>query len=145
MLSAKRGILTEEMKRAADSEKLSPSTVLSGIADGSIVLVKNTKRSIEPLLVGSKTRIKINANIGTSSALSDCGGELDKMRMAVKHGADAIMDLSTAGDLGAIRRAILSECPVAVGTVPLYEMAVIAQQKKKIGTRYDGGRNVRSH
>ena len=103
----------------------------AGVADGSIVISRNTGRGITPLAIGARTRIKINANIGTSSARSEIREELDKMRIAVKYGADAIMDLSTAGDLAAIRTALLSECPVAVGTVPLYEMAVNAANKKK--------------
>ena len=87
--------------------------------------------AIEPLAIGAGTRIKINANIGTSSAKADIGEELEKMRVAMKYGADAIMDLSTAGDLAAIRKTIIAECPVAVGTVPLYEMAVNAKNRRK--------------
>jgi phosphomethylpyrimidine synthase len=128
---AKSGTVTAEMKKAAESEGLDPRTLCAGVADGSIVIVRNTRRSIAPLAVGAATRIKINANIGTSSARTDIEEELTKMRIAVKYGADAVMDLSTAGDVAAIRKAILSECPVAVGTVPLYEMALAAQQKKK--------------
>jgi phosphomethylpyrimidine synthase len=81
--------------------------------------------------LGTKTRIKVNANIGTSSARSIISEEMEKMRVSVKYGADAIMDLSTSGDLVAIRKALLNECPVAIGTVPLYEMALIANTRKK--------------
>jgi phosphomethylpyrimidine synthase len=128
---AKNKTVTPEMTAAAATEGLGPDVLCAGIADGSIVMTRNTLRTIAPLSLGSKTRIKINANIGTSSARSDIREELDKMHIAVKYGADAIMDLSTAGDLPAIRKAILDECPVAVGTVPLYEMACRARDRKK--------------
>ncbi|MCL2689012.1 MAG: phosphomethylpyrimidine synthase ThiC [Chitinispirillia bacterium] len=128
---AKAGIITEEMKIAAAKEGLTAEQVCAAMADGSIVLVKNRLRNIEALPIGSNTHIKINANIGTSSSLSDINEELKKMEVAVKHGAHAIMDLSTAGDLAGIRAALLEKCPVAIGTVPLYEMAVIARQNQK--------------
>jgi phosphomethylpyrimidine synthase len=128
---ARTGIITNEIKQAAAREALSPEMMRAGVADGTIALVHNTKRSILPLAIGRGTRIKINANIGTSSAKSVIAEELEKMHMAIKHGADAIMDLSTAGDLTAIRKAILNECTVALGTVPLYEMADAARKKRK--------------
>jgi phosphomethylpyrimidine synthase len=129
--SAKKGIVTQEMKKAAASENMAAKTLCRALADGSVVIARNTRRRISPLAIGAGTRIKINANIGTSSAKADINEELQKMRVAVKYGADAIMDLSTSGDLTEIRAAILRECPVAVGTVPLYEMALVAQSKKK--------------
>ncbi len=128
---AKAGIITEEIKLAATKEGLSAQTLCNHMANGTVVLVKNRLRTVEPLAIGNHTRIKINANIGTSSSRSDIGEELKKMHLSVKHGADAIMDLSTAGDLGAIRSTLLKECPLVVGTVPIYEMALIAREKEK--------------
>ncbi|MCL2181841.1 MAG: phosphomethylpyrimidine synthase ThiC [Chitinispirillia bacterium] len=128
---AKAGVVTNEMKAVAEKEGLDPETVRQGVAEGTIVINKNKLRNIAPLAVGAKTRIKVNANIGTSSSLSDINEELEKMRVAVKHGADAIMDLSTAGDLPGIRKALIDQCPAAIGTVPLYEMAVIARNAQK--------------
>jgi phosphomethylpyrimidine synthase len=129
--TAKKGIVTPEMKRAARKEGMRCDAFRAALADGSIVIARNTKRNIEPLAIGAGTRIKVNANIGTSSAKSDIQEELEKMRVAVKYGADAIMDLSTSGDLAAIRKTIIAQCPVAVGTVPLYEMALVAKSRKK--------------
>jgi len=126
---AKAGTITGEIKKAALREGMTPEKMRAAVADGTIALVRNTLRAIEPLALGAGTRIKINANIGTSSARSDIREELEKMHTAIKHGADAVMDLSTAGDLGAIRAALLAECRVPFGTVPLYEMADIARQK----------------
>ncbi len=128
---AKKGIITEEMEKAGTKEGLSAEFVRRAVADGSIVIVRNTIRNIEPLALGASTRIKINANIGTSSSLASLDEEMQKMRVAVKYGADAIMDLSTAGDLPGIRAALLAECPVSIGTVPLYEMAIRAKNGKK--------------
>jgi phosphomethylpyrimidine synthase len=129
--AAKKGTITPEMKKAAAAEGMAAETVRSGLAGGSIVIARNTGRKIRPLAIGAGTRIKVNANIGTSSAKASIREELHKMRVAVKYGADAIMDLSTSGDLTAIRTAILDACPVAVGTVPLYEMALVAKRKRK--------------
>jgi phosphomethylpyrimidine synthase len=131
MEQARAGVLTDEMKKAAAREGMTAEKVLSGIADGSLALVRNTQRDIEPLAIGRGARIKVNANIGTSSARNDITEELTKLKTAIEHGADAIMDLSTAGDLTAIRAELLRNCPVALGTVPLYEMAALARTKGK--------------
>ena len=128
---AKKGIITEEMEKTGLKEGLSATSIRQAVADGSIVIVRNNQRTIEPLALGASTRIKINANIGTSSSLASLDEEMQKMRIAVKYGADAIMDLSTSGNLQEIRAALLAACPVTVGTVPLYEMAIRARNDKK--------------
>jgi phosphomethylpyrimidine synthase len=128
---ARSGNVTGEIKKASLREGMLPERMRAAVADGAVALIKNTLRAIDPLALGAGTRIKINANIGTSSAKSDIAGELEKMHTAVSHGADAVMDLSTGGDLAAIRAAIIAECPVPVGTVPLYEMADVARRKRK--------------
>lgn len=126
---AKSGIITDEMKSAAIKEGISAEMLCSSMAKGTMVLVKNKLRTIEPLLLGAPSSIKINANIGTSSAHADMKDEIAKMHVAVQHGAHAIMDLSTCGDLKQIRQEIINECPVAVGTVPLYELALRARTR----------------
>jgi len=128
---AKDGVITDEIRAAAEREKIPAEQMRQGVADGRIVVIRNRLRDIAPLAVGAGTRIKVNANIGTSSSLSDLNEEVSKMAAAVRHGADAIMDLSTAGDLAGIRRALIEQCPVAIGTVPLYEMAVAARDNRK--------------
>lgn len=128
---AKAGRISEELIAAAKQEGIAPEKFAAGVANGSIVVVRNKLRSIKPLVIGATTRIKVNANLGTSSSLSDINEELEKMRVAVHHGADAIMDLSTDGDLAAIRLKLLSDCTVALGTVPLYEMALRARKQGK--------------
>lgn len=128
---AKAGIITDEMQTAAKKEGIPVEKILEGVANGTIVLVRNKLRSIEPLILGAPSRIKINANLGTSSSRADINEEVEKMRVAISHGADAIMDLSTSGDLDKIRNVLLKECPVAIGTVPLYEMALRARRNGK--------------
>lgn len=131
MEQAKNGKITDEMTLAATREELSPELLREKVASGEIALIRNRLRDIEPLVIGSDTRIKINANIGTSTSLQSIDEEIEKMKVAIAHGADAIMDLSTAGDIAAIRTRLLSECPVAFGTVPLYEIALKARDNKK--------------
>jgi phosphomethylpyrimidine synthase len=125
------GSMPAELAAAAAAEHLTVAELTDGIVKGTITAVRNNRRTIAPLLLGSRTRVKINANIGTSSAKADINEELAKMRIAVKYGADAIMDLSTSGDIAGIRAALIAECPVAVGTVPMYEMALNARQRGK--------------
>jgi phosphomethylpyrimidine synthase len=129
MEEAKAGTISPEIKKASLREGMTPGKMRDGVADGTIALVRNKLRAIDPMAIGAGTRIKVNANIGTSSAKSDICEELEKMHAALKHGADAIMDLSTAGDLTAIRAALLKECTVPFGTVPLYEMVSVARRK----------------
>lgn len=129
--NAKSGIITDEIKQAALQEGLEAEALRRSIAEGTVTVVRNTKRSIKPLVIGTGTSIKINANIGTSSSRIDIDEEIEKMQVAVESGADAVMDLSTAGDLTAIRTTLLEKSPVAIGTVPLYEMATRAREKEK--------------
>ena len=118
---ALKGEITEEMRIAAEDEGLPVSDVAGGLRTGEIALVKNRRRSIKPLAIGKGLRTKVNVNIGTSEYASDMDFELEKMRLSIKYRADALMDLSTGGDINAIRQRILSESTVALGTVPLYQ------------------------
>ena len=115
------GQISAEMRVAAEAERVPVAALMTGLERGDIALVKNIRRGIKPLAMGKGIRTKINVNLGTSARDSSMEAELEKMRMAVSHQADAIMDLSTGGDLTAIRRALLAESPVALGTVPLYQ------------------------
>jgi phosphomethylpyrimidine synthase len=86
-----------------------------------VVIPKNKVRKIRPLGIGEGLRTKVNANIGTSPRHSDVDEELAKVKVAVEAGADAIMDLSTGGDLDSIRKKIIENSPLPVGTVPIYQ------------------------
>ena len=131
---ARKGEITEEMKSAAADEGVTAEYIREGIADGTIVICRNINhKSIKPLAVGCGLRTKVNANIGTSKDNNDLNLELEKLLVACKAGADAVMDLSTGGDLAAIRKAVMEKTTVAIGTVPIYQAAVkILAEKKAI-------------
>ncbi|MFB3779327.1 MAG: phosphomethylpyrimidine synthase ThiC, partial [Bryobacteraceae bacterium] len=119
---ARQGITTEEMMSVARSERLPPELVRSEVARGRMVIPANVRHTnLEPMAIGIASRCKINANIGNSAVSSNIEEELEKLRYSIKYGADTVMDLSTGGDLAAIRQAIISNSPVPVGTVPIYE------------------------
>lgn len=124
---ARAGKLSEEMKIVAELEHLDPEYIRSGIAAGTIVIPRNVNHNLTKIGgVGNGLRTKVNANIGTSGDFPNVEDELVKVRVAVEAGADAIMDLSTGGDLAAVRKTIVENCPVMLGTVPIYEAAVKA-------------------
>jgi len=129
---ARNGRISEEMKICAEKEGVSPEFIRKGVAEGNIVVVRNNRHtSISPLAIGKGLRTKINANIGTSGDHTDLDVELEKVKISVAAGADTIMDLSTGGDLGAIRKAILKASSVALGTVPIYQAAAAMLAAKK--------------
>lgn len=121
--SAKAGKITDEMVAAARAEAVSPQHLCAQVARGRVVIPKNTGRNFPPRAVGKGLCTKINANIGTSPSHCDVQEELAKLDAAVSAGADAVMDLSTGGDLDAVLQAVLSRSPVMVGTVPIYKAA----------------------
>jgi len=129
---ARKGIITNEMKQTALQEGVEPGYIRSSIVDGTVIITKNRRRkSIEPLAIGKGLRTKINANIGTSQDRVSLKQELEKLHTAVSAGADAVMDLSTGGQVDEIRKAIIKESPVPVGTVPIYQAALEAVRKGK--------------
>ncbi len=129
---AKRGRITQEMEDSAEREGLPAEFIRAGIADGTIIVVKNrVHRGIKGLAIGRGLKTKVNANIGTSRDRADLEEEIKKLHTAVDAGADAVMDLSTGGDVDRIRRAILEQSPVPVGTVPIYQTALQAIKKEK--------------
>lgn len=120
------------VKRIAEEEKVPAEHIGRGLAQGTIVVPMNKgRRLLKPMAVGAGLRVKVNANIGTSQDFADPVAELEKLKAALGAGADAVMDLSTGGDLDAIRREIIAQCPVPLGTVPIYQAAVAAGNRKK--------------
>jgi len=128
MEAAKAGKLTDEIRAVAREERVDPGELAREVARGTAVVMKNRKGSHRPLGLGPGLRTKVNANIGTSADASSLDVELEKLDAAVAAGADAVMDLSTGGDLDAIRRTIVERSPVAIGTVPIYQAAVKARR-----------------
>src|ERR1700692_4756122 len=119
---ARQGVITEEMEYVARREKIEPELVRSEIARARGTIPANINHhSLEPMGIGVAFRCKINANIGNSAVTSEIAQELEKLHRTVHYGSDTVMDLSTGGDIPAIRRAIIEASPVPVGTVPIYE------------------------
>ena len=119
---ARRGIVTEEMAFVASRERLAPELVRDEVARGRLVVPANLAHpELEPVGIGVAATCKINANIGNSAVTSDASGELAKLAVCLKLGADTVMDLSTGGDIPQIREAIIRHSPIPVGTVPIYE------------------------
>ncbi|HQI80382.1 MAG TPA: phosphomethylpyrimidine synthase ThiC [Deltaproteobacteria bacterium] len=122
--SARQGIITPEMVRVARYEGLDPETVRRKVAQGTAVIPKNRLRDFEQIRgVGEGFRTKVNANIGASPLSMDVSGELNKLRAVLRHGADAVMDLSLGREIPRIRAEVLASSTVMVGTVPIYETA----------------------
>jgi len=133
--SARQGIITDKMRGAALAEGVEPEFIRAGIAAGNIIICHNNKhQNGTPLAVGRGLKTKVNANIGSSADDLSIEKELEKARVAVAAGADAIMDLSTGGPVDEIRRAIIAETPACIGTVPLYQAALdaVRNQNKAI-------------
>lgn len=129
---ARKGLITEEMKIAAREENVAPEYIRQGLVDGTIVICRNVQhKTIKPLAIGRGLRTKVNANIGTSKDHTDLNLELKKLKIATAAGADAVMDLSTGGNLAVIRKKIMQKSNVAIGTVPIYQAAVKMISNKK--------------
>ncbi len=131
---ARRGIADRELARLALAEGVSVESLLRRIASGRVVVPRNLRRQDAELRlvgIGEGLRVKVNANVGTSPACTSVEEELEKARVALKYGADTLMDLSTGGELREIRRKML-ELPAPLGTVPVYEAGVRAENRGSI-------------
>ena len=127
MSLARQGEITDAMRVVAAREELDGELVREEVARGRLVIPANTnhlKGRLEPMGIGKVARVKINANIGNSAVTSSIAEEVDKLRQAVKYGADTVMDLSTGTDIDATRLAIIAESTVPVGTVPIYQASL---------------------
>ena len=119
------GVISDEVKFVAEAEGVDAEIVRSEVAGGRLVIPANKlhlETSLKPVGIGRALTTKVNANIGTSSVYCSVKDELEKMKVALTAGADAIMDLSTGGDLDETRKKLLSGCPVPFGTVPIYQV-----------------------
>ncbi|KHE92544.1 MAG: phosphomethylpyrimidine synthase ThiC [Candidatus Scalindua rubra] len=127
---ARDGEITPEMKEAAAYDDVTPEYIRDGIANGHIVINANPQRKCRVIGIGQGLRTKINASIGTSPDIIDFDMEVEKAKVAEKAGADTLMELSTGGDLGEIRKRVLDAISLTVGTVPLYQAVMETIDKK---------------
>lgn len=124
---ARQGAPTEEMTAVGEAENLPVERVMEEVAAGKMIIPSNVRHeNLKPVAIGLSCTCKINANIGASSVSADTAAELNKLDVALRHGSDTIMDLSTGGDLDRTRNFLLKSCPAPFGTVPIYEAVAIA-------------------
>jgi phosphomethylpyrimidine synthase len=121
LMDRARQAATAEIEKVASKERVEAELVRKGVANGRIVIPLNPRHAPEPCGIGEGLGVKVNVNLGTSKDHASLEEELEKARIALRYGADTIMDLSTGGDIDAIRRAVLKEVPIPVGTVPIYQ------------------------
>jgi phosphomethylpyrimidine synthase len=119
------------LEKVAAREQVKPDLLMQNFEAGRVVVLCSRHRRIAPLAVGKDMTVKVNANIGTSPDASDLKHELAKLEAAVAAGADTVMDLSVGGDVDEVRRAVLAESPIPVGTVPVYQTALDARRRGK--------------
>lgn len=128
---AREGSISPQMERVAEREGLEAEFIRQGVAQGTIVIPANIRRTnLDPCGIGQGLTTKVNANIGTSSDYGTLETELEKVRTCIEYKADTLMDLSTGGDIAAIRQAIISACPLPLGTVPIYQTAIEATERR---------------
>ncbi len=123
---ARANVITAEMEAVAQAERLAPEFIRQEVARGRMVIPANKvhlRKGLRPIGIGIAARTKINANLGNSPVTSDSDCELKKVRVAVRYGADTVMDLSTGTDIETIRQRIIDAVDVPVGTVPIYQVA----------------------
>ncbi|MDD5038751.1 MAG: phosphomethylpyrimidine synthase ThiC [Dehalococcoidales bacterium] len=124
---AKKGITSPQMESVAHREGVEVEFIRQGLAEGAIIITANTRHvNLIPCGIGRGLRTKVNANIGSSSDYTNVDTELNKLRVAIDFGADTVMDLSTGGDIPAIRRSIIVASSVPIGTVPIYQAGIEA-------------------
>jgi phosphomethylpyrimidine synthase len=134
-MRASRGEITEGMRVVARDEQLPPEFIMEGIKNGTIAIPCNRKHSSLKKLkgIGKGLRVKINANIGTSPYHMNLEEELQKLAIAIKFGADSVMDLSLGSILNQVRKRVIERSPVMIGTVPIYQVGFeLSRQKKAI-------------
>ncbi|HPB58692.1 MAG TPA: phosphomethylpyrimidine synthase ThiC [Candidatus Saccharicenans sp.] len=128
---ARKGILTPLVKKVAAEERLEPEELMSLLANGLVVIPYNKRHKlVRPVAIGYKMRTKVNVNLGTSRDYPDLKSEIAKLKLSLKYQTDAVMDLSTGGDIRSIRKKLLSLATVPLGTVPIYQTAIEAIEKR---------------
>ena len=132
MDAARRGIITPEMEKVAAKEHMDAEKLRALIAKGQVIIPANKNhKALDPNGIGHALTTKINVNLGASRDAEDWDVEYQKVDMAVRYGAEAIMDLSSCGDTSSFRRHISSRCPAMLGTVPIYDALVYYKKELK--------------
>jgi phosphomethylpyrimidine synthase len=128
---ARKTTVSPQIKHVAEKEGVETHFIIQGLTGGEIIIPANVNHTnLIPCGIGKGLRTKVNANIGTSPDFCDLNMELRKLQAAIDFGADTVMDLSTGGDISAIRRAIMRASAVPVGTVPIYQVGIEAIENR---------------
>lgn len=146
MEAARKGIVTEEMRRVAQKENRSMEELMPLMADGKMVIPANVNhKALDPNGVGGMLKTKINVNLGVSRDCKDYDLEMKKVMRAVELGAEAIMDLSSHGNTQPFRKKLCDECPAMIGTVPIYDSVIHYQRDLNTLTAKDFIDVIRLH
>ncbi|MCK4970165.1 MAG: phosphomethylpyrimidine synthase ThiC, partial [Thermoplasmata archaeon] len=132
LLDEARDRMTPEIEEVAKAEGVDAERLRRSVAKGRTVIPRNVVGRARPLGIGEGLRVKVNANVGSSKDRASLEDEVRKAKVAVEVGAHTVMDLSTGGDIDAIRRAIIEALDVPVGTVPIYQAGVQAARESTI-------------
>lgn len=146
MEAAKKGIITPEMELVSQKERRSPEELRAGVACGRVAIpcnIRHTALSAEG--VGEGLRTKINVNLGVSGDCRNYEREMEKVELALRLGAEAIMDLSNVGKTNAFRRALIDRSPAMIGTVPMYDAIGYLEKDLMEITAADFLRVIRAH
>ena len=146
MDAARKGIITKELKIVAEKEHMQEEELRKLVAEGKAVICANKNHTcLNPEGGGSMLRTKINVNLGVSRDVKDYNVEMEKVMSAVNMGAEAIMDLSSHGDTRPFRQKLVQECPVMIGTVPVYDSVIHYQRDLATLTAQDFIDVIRLH
>lgn len=130
LMTESRRCVTPQVKQVAKTEKMDEEKLRRLIAGGRVVIPFNPIHSPKPVAIGEGCRVKVNANVGTSPGNVDIAEEEEKVRVALRYGADAVMDLSIDGDLDEIRRRLLRIVDLPFGSVPIYQAGIEAAKRR---------------
>lgn len=146
MEAAKKGIITPEMKIVAEKEYIDAEELRELVAKGEVAIPCNVRhKSISPEGIGKRMRTKINVNLGISGDCNNYENEMKKVDMAIKFGAEAIMDLSNYGKTNTFRTKLVEKSPAMIGTVPMYDAIGYLEKDLLEITAEDFLRVVRAH
>lgn len=129
MDAARKGIITPQMKTVAAKEHMQEEDLRKLVAEGKVAICANKNHTcLDAEGVGSMLRTKINVNLGVSRDVKNYDVEMEKVMSAVRMGAESIMDLSSHGNTQPFRQKLVKECPVMIGTVPVYDSVIHYQR-----------------
>ena len=146
MDAARKGVITPQIETVAKKEHMPVEQLMKLVAEGKVAIPANKHhKCLDPEGVGSMLRTKINVNLGVSRDCKDYNIEMEKVMSAVNLGAEAIMDLSSHGNTQPFRQKLTGECPVMIGTVPVYDSVIHYQRDLATLTAKDFIDIVRLH